>query len=39
MAVHDVDVDHGAAAAFGRCDFVGQTGKVGGKDGWNEFDH
>jgi hypothetical protein len=39
MAVHDVDVDDGAAAALGRGDFVGQAGKIRGKYGWDELDH
>ena len=39
VAVHDVDVDDGAAAALGRCDFVGQVGEVGGEDGECQFDH
>ena len=39
VAIHHIDVDHGAATALGRGDFVGQAGEVGGKDGWNELDH
>ena len=39
VAVHDVDVDDGAAAALGRGDFVGEVGEVGGEDGEAEFDH
>ena len=33
VAVHDIDVDDGAAAALGRGDFVGEMGEVGGEDG------
>ena len=39
VAVHDVDVDDGAATALGGCDFVGQVGEVGGEDGECQFDH
>ena len=39
VAVHDVDVDDGAAAALGRGDFVGEMGEVGGEDGECQFDH
>ena len=39
VAVHHVDMDDGAAAALGRGDFIGEAGKVGGKDGWDELDH
>ena len=39
VAVHDVDVDDGAAAALGRGDFVGEVGEVRGEDGEAEFDH
>ena len=39
VAVHDVDVDDGAAAALGCCDFVGEMGEVGGEDGECQFDH
>ncbi len=38
VAVHDVDVDDGAAAALGCRDFVGQMGEVGGQDGECQFD-
>ena len=33
MAVHDVDVDHGAAARGCLCDLVGQVGKIRGEYG------
>ena len=39
MAVHDVDVDHGGAAAFDSMDFVGQPGKIGRKNGRNNQSH
>ena len=39
VAVHDVDVEDGAAAALGGCDFVGEMGEVGGEDGECQFDH
>jgi len=39
VAVHDVDVDDGAATALGGCDFVGEMGEVGGEDGECQFDH
>ena len=39
VAVHDVDVDGCAAAALGRGNLVGQVGKVGGEDGWQQLDH
>ena len=39
VAVHDVDVDDGAAAALGCGDFVGQVGEVGGQDGECQFNH
>ena len=39
MAVHDVDVDDGAAAALGRGNLVGQVGEVGGEDGGKQLDH
>jgi hypothetical protein len=32
VAVHDVDVNDGAAAALGGCDFVGQVGEIGAQD-------
>jgi hypothetical protein len=39
VAVHDVDVDDGAAAALGCGYFIGEVGKVGGENGEGEFDH
>ncbi len=39
VAVHDVDVDDGAATALGGGDFVGEMGEVGGEDGECQFDH
>ncbi len=39
VAVHDVDVDGGAAAALGRGNLVGQMGKIRGKDGGQQLDH
>jgi hypothetical protein len=39
MAIHHVDVDDRTTAALGCSDFIAQTGKVSGKDGWDELDH
>jgi hypothetical protein len=39
VAVHDVDVDDGAAAALGCGDLVGEVGEVRGEDGEAEIDH
>ncbi len=39
VAVHDVDVDDGAATALGCCDVVGEVGEVGGEDGECQFNH
>jgi hypothetical protein len=39
VAVHDVDVDDGAAAALGCCDFVGKMGEIGAQNGECQFDH
>ena len=38
VAVHDVDVDDGSAAALGCCNFVGEVREVGGQDGECQFD-
>jgi len=32
VAIHDVDVDGGAAAALGRGNLVGQVGKISGQN-------
>ena len=39
VAVHDVDVDGGAAAALGRGNLIGQVGKISGKDGGQQLNH
>src|SRR5207244_13410352 len=39
VAVHDIDVDDGAAAALGRRDFVSQMGEIGGQNGECQFNH
>src|ERR1017187_9785647 len=39
VAVHDVDVDDGAAATLGRGNLVGEVGEVRGEDGEAEVDH
>ena len=39
MAVHHVHVDHRAAAPLGRGNLVGQVGKIGRKNGWQQLDH
>ena len=39
VAVHDVDVEEGGSAAFGRGDLVGEMGEVRGEDGCGQFDH
>src|ERR1035437_1697450 len=38
VAVHDVDMDDGAAAALSRGYFIGKVREVGGEDGEAEFD-
>ena len=39
VAVHDIDVDGGAAAPLGRGDLIGQAGKIRREDGGQQFDH
>src|ERR1019366_4726500 len=39
VAVHDIDMDDGAATALGRSYFLGEVREVGGEDGETEFDH
>ena len=39
MAVHDIDMDNGAAAALGGGHLVGQVGEIGRKNGGKQFNH
>jgi VWFA-related protein len=39
VAVHDIDVEDGGSAAFGRGDLVGEMREVRGEDGSCQFDH
>jgi len=39
MAIHDVDMDDGAATELSRGNLVGQVGEVGGEDGGEKLDH
>jgi len=37
MAVHHVHVDHAPASALGGANLLAQTGKIGGKNRWKQF--
>ena len=39
MAVHDVHVDDGAAAALGSRNFLGQVRKIRRQNGWQQLNH
>jgi hypothetical protein len=38
MAIHYIDMDYCAAAAFSSLYLFTQTGEVGGQNGWQELD-
>ena len=37
MAVHHVDMDDVGAGGVDGADFLAQFGKIGGEDGWGDF--